>query len=701
MELLAPAGNFECLTAAVQNGANAVYFSGKAFGARSYADNFDYAELEHAVDYCHLRNCKAYITVNTLILDKEFKELEDYLRFLSKVGVDAVIVQDLGAVSLIREVYPELPVHASTQMSVHNAAGVKELEKIGVKRVVLARELSKDNITEIVNTTAIEIEVFVHGAMCMSYSGQCLMSSLLGGRSGNRGKCAQPCRLPYRINNEQDAKFNLSLKDMSLLNHLAELQNIGVTSLKLEGRMKGAAYVAAVVQTYRRCLDSGTSPTEEELRILRSVFFRGGYSNGYFTGQTGREMFTFNKPDNPYQKENSETNKELLKSFNNVENIRHKLKGHMIVSPGQCPTIRWDCEGISVVYTGTEKVQMAQQRSLTQEAVLAQMLKTGGTVFEITEFTTDISSNCFLPVRTLNEIRRESLHCLEEKMISSYKREVTRTNNNIQRIFSRDSYVLSTEKREKEYRCSVLSIEQFRTAQEFPFNYIGVPLSMAIKYHTELLQQKERIILIPPAILREDEWKKCCNDLQMMWQAGFRALYIHNISMVNIEIPFRKYGSFRLNIFNQRSAEFFLENGCESITLSPELNLSQIRDIAGKFHCECIVYGHLPLMITENCIIRNQKTCLCEGENYITDRLGISFPVVKDDDICRSVILNAKPIYMADKYEDLRRSHIRCRHLMFTTENKLECAAVCSDYFSECGNALTEQFTRAHFYKGV
>lgn len=700
MELLAPAGNFECLTAAVQNGADAVYFSGKTFGARSYANNFDCMELEKALDYCHLRNCKAYITVNTLVFDKEFEELSNYLLFLSKAGADAVIVQDLGVVALILEKYPELPIHASTQMSVHNSAGVKALEEHNIKRVVLARELSKNDIAEIADTTNTELEIFAHGAMCMSYSGQCLMSSMLGGRSGNRGKCAQPCRLPYRITGSREEKFYLSLKDMSLLNHLAELQNIGITSLKLEGRMKGAAYVAAVVQTYRRCLDSGTPPSDDDLRLLNSVFFRGGYSDGYLTAQTGRKMFAFDKPDNPYQREDNENTKKLLKTFVNTENVFRKLEGRLVVTSGQFPIIHWKCDNFTISHIGSEVVQMAQQRPLTPETVQMQMRKTGGTIFEIEKLIVELSPDCFLSTKALNELRRNSLQQLQKQIIASYKRDKHKENLCSDITFSKtqENFV----KEQAEYHCSVLTLEQYHAVKQFAFTHIGVPISLAMQHHTELIQEKERIILIPPAILRESEWKKCQNELDTLWKRGFRSIYVHNISMLNTKLPYQKYGSFRLNVTNYRSAEFFLQNGCTNVTLSPELTLSQTRDIALAYPTESIIYGHLPLMITENCIIRNIKNCVCENDrNYLIDRLGISFPIVKDNDICRSVVLNAKPIYMADKQIDLQRNNILKRHLMFTIENISECMLICSDYFNEKNETSIIDYTRAHFYKGV
>ena len=301
MELLAPAGNIECLKAAVNNGADAVYFAGKSFGARSYADNFTFEEMYDSVKYCRLRNVKSYVTVNTMTLDREFGELDEFISFLADAGADGVIVQDLGVLRRISQICPQMPIHASTQMTVHNLEGVRALEGIGVKRVVLSRELSKNDIEYIINNCNAEIEVFVHGAMCMSYSGQCLMSSVLGGRSGNRGKCAQPCRLEYHDKGGKD-RFYMSLKDMSLLNHLEELKDMGVASFKIEGRMKGVDYVSQVVRTYRNCIDELRKPEKDEIDRINRVFFRGGLSDGYYKNNIGPSMFAFDKPDNPYKK---------------------------------------------------------------------------------------------------------------------------------------------------------------------------------------------------------------------------------------------------------------------------------------------------------------------------------------------------------------------------------------------------------------
>ena len=344
MELLAPAGNMECLKMAVKSGADAVYFAGKLFGARSFADNFSDEEIYEAAEYCRLRGVKTYITVNTMMVDREFSDIDRFVEVLANAGVDGVIVQDLGVVERIHNICPDMPVHASTQMTVHNLAGVKRLEEMGISRVVLSRELSFEDISYIAQNCNAELEVFVHGAMCMSYSGQCLMSSMLGGRSGNRGKCAQPCRLSYHSGDGKD-KFYLSLKDMSLAGHLEKLQSIGVASLKIEGRMKGEEYISSVVGTYRKCIDEHRMPTVEENNRMNRVFFRGGLTDGYFAEKIGPDMFAFDKPDNPYEKQGGED------KFIPDERIT-KVKCIAKFSEGETPEITLSAMGIEVTVHG-------------------------------------------------------------------------------------------------------------------------------------------------------------------------------------------------------------------------------------------------------------------------------------------------------------------------------------------------------------
>ena len=697
MELLAPAGNFECLKAAVQNGADAVYFAGKFFGARSFANNFDEKELEAAVDYCHLRGAAAHITVNTLVADREMRELRKYVGFLSKIGADAVIVQDLGVMAIIRETCPELPIHASTQMTIHNTAGVLQVQELGASRVVLARELSKAEIARIAAQTEIELEVFAHGAMCMSYSGQCLMSSMIGGRSGNRGKCAQPCRLPYQINGSREKKFFLSLKDMSLLSHLTELKDIGVASLKIEGRMKGPAYVAAVVGIYRHCLDDNVLPTENELNLLDSVFFRGGYTDGYFTGAAGRKMFAFDKPDNPYKNGNEKVVRELAKTYQETEKRKRKCTGELWVSKGAPPRIVWKTECCSTDFTGAVPVQEAQRIALTEESIKTQLCKTGGTVFTVSDLKIHLQEGCFLSAKDLNELRRDSLAKLENKILSGFKRAGCRN------FFSgsRGSQKADEVRKTVSFHCSVRTMEQLKRVREFPFERIGVPLSLFQKHKDELKGFAEQIIIDPPVILKESRFAKCRNSLNELYQEGFRSIYIHNLGTAGDPCAFERFASFRMNVFNRISVRELQRLGFAGITASPELNLAQLSEISEEFPLIVIGYGRLPLMITENCIVRNHEKCPCrKEENTMTDRMEIRFPIVKDDDSCRSVVLNSKPVYMADKMQDLKRARLSAVHLMFTVESGQECAAVCREYF-EKPTGYVSDYTRAHFYKGV
>ncbi|MBQ3573297.1 MAG: U32 family peptidase, partial [Clostridia bacterium] len=393
MELLAPAGTFDCVLTAVDSGADAVYFAGQEFGARSFAGNLTDEEIYRAADYCHLRGVRAYVTVNTLLYDKEYKDLEKFIRTLTLAGVDAVIVQDLGVLRLVRELSPDIELHASTQMTVHSADGVRELERLGVSRVVLSRELSGEEIRKIISSTKAEAEVFVHGAMCMSYSGQCLMSSIIGGRSGNRGRCAQPCRLPYSDGDK--TKYYLSLKDMMLAEHIRSLEDMGVASLKIEGRMKGEAYVASVVSTYRRLIDEKRMPTRGEIDDLNRIFFRGGFTDKYFTGSIGPDMFAFDKPDNPYLKNDG-------KRAEKPKERRIKTELYARLCEGELPYISMKCQGALAEVTGESAVQTAIGRPLTEESVRERLSKTGGTAFEISDAKIELSGAPFVPASAIN-----------------------------------------------------------------------------------------------------------------------------------------------------------------------------------------------------------------------------------------------------------------------------------------------------------
>lgn len=690
VELLAPAGNFECLVAAVQSGADAVYFAGKSFGARNFAENFDRAELKRAVDYCHLRGAKAYVTVNTLVLDAEMNELCDYLRFLSEAGVDAIIVQDMGVLELAKMIVPDLPIHASTQMTIHNIEGVKFLEKMSVKRVVLSRELSAREIREISENTSAELEVFIHGALCMSYSGQCLFSSMIGGRSGNRGKCAQPCRLPYKINNSRDKAFFLSLKDLMGINYLDELSCAGVLSFKIEGRMKGAAYVAAVVGVYRKYIDNPDSVTADDIKILESIFNRGGYTDGYLSGNPGKDMFAPHKPDNPYLKETSRLEKELLARIKN-ENRKRKISGKVIFRNEIPPTLCLSCGDMVVEYKHNMIPEKAMNTALDVSTVIAQLSKTGGTPFEFSEILAEVEDGLFLSAGELNKIRREALKMLEEKIIHSFERTNSRSEYN-NKIFNCD--VQSTD-----FVCEITKDEQLETVKDFMFDKFYIPVGLIERNRKIADTIKEKIVIVMPAILKNSEYITYTKRAKTLLDEGYHGILIHNVSLINKFSGYNIYGGFRLNTANSHSLEFLSQAGLKAVELSPELNFGQIKNLSKPIPAGVMVYGRLPIVVSENCLIKNGDKCPCNGENSITDRFGIKFPVVKDGDICRSVILNSKKTMLLGDMEKIKNTNVGFVRLYFTDESPDECKVISNAFLAD-GEYSMEDFTRGHFNKG-
>ncbi len=671
----------ECLKAAVSAGADAVYFAGKLFGARSYADNFSNDEIKEAVKYCHLRQVKVYVTVNTLVSDREIPEAMEYLKMLCNIGVDAVIVQDIGILSLIRENFKELAVHGSTQMTIHNTDGVLALENLGAEQVVLSRELSLNEIREIKENSEIKLEVFVHGALCMCYSGQCLMSSVLGKRSGNRGKCAQPCRLEYKINDFNQKGFYMSLKDLCAIKHIKELEKIGVSSLKIEGRMKGEEYVREVVGIYRKYMDSGEEIHPEDLERLNRIFFRGGQTDGYLTGKSGREMFCFNKPDNPYEKQSLDKNAFVEKSRKIALECKFKAK------EGEYPEIEIWGMGIRTFAQGETVLQKGERCPLTEEFITEKLSKTGGTPYEFKDIEVEIDGKSFMAAREVNELRRSVLGKFEEKYLGGFLKNCDYTIREI-----------PEEKRERaEFVCKVSSLSQFDIVKEFDFADFKVPAGLLIENHEKFAEYKDKIIIETPAIIKES--KACRKITDSLFDLGFKKLAVNNMALVNCD-KFQRFGDFRLNVYNSRSLEFFKNQGFYSVALSPEMNIGAIRDLKKSVKTEATVYGRLPLMVTENCIIRNREKCPCSRDvNYLTDRKGVKFPVIRDGGECRSVILNSTPTFMGDKINEVKESGVQRLMLYFTTETKEETEKICRIFFEE--NGTVEDFTRLHYYKGA
>jgi len=666
-ELLAPAGSFESLKAAVLNGTDAVYLGGSLFNARASATNFNDHELEQAVNFCHLHKVKVYVTVNILITDKEFDDLDKFVRTINRIGVDAVIVQDIGVAAYIKRIAPDLNLHASTQMTVYDVEGAKFLKSLGFTRVVLARELSAEKIKQISIESGIETEIFVHGAMCFCYSGQCLMSGIIGGRSGNRGKCAQPCRLEYSINNKKG--FLMSLKDMCLINHLKEIEQCGVTSLKIEGRMKGPEYVGTVVSTYRKYLDSNTSVTKEDYNRLETIFYRGGFSDGYFKAKKGKDMFCHTKPDNPYLLQ-----KNIAKTDENYKKTAiHFYFNASIGKPLSLLAI--DEYGNSAEYTSDFILEKANASSATTEKIKNNLTKLGDTVFDTETIEINIDKDVFIPTSEINKARREVAVNLEKAIIASYKRP----ENNIKHNINQNHH------QNKEFDVSVYvsDKEQLKAIRKTDCKRIYVPI--------ELDDFKENEIVVLPRISPD-------NLDEIVSKIKNKTVLVRNIGQIEVAKRHNKiiHLDFTMNVFNSYACDFYKSIDIENITLSTELTLKQITPLTKICNCECVIYGKIPMMITENCIIKSSVGCQKGG--YLYDRTNEAF-LVKCLDGCRNEIYNSKPIVMSDKINDVIYSGVSYGRLNFVDETPDQCVEIYDCYKN--GNKILSEFTRGKFYKGV
>ena len=660
MEILSPAGDFEALKAAVSAGADAVYLGGNHFSARSFAKNFTDEEMLNAVDYCHLRKVKVYAAVNTLISDREMKEAEKYIRYLSEIGIDGIIIQDLGLIETSRSVAPSLPLHASTQMTVIDSYGASLLKENGFSRVVLARELSGNKFREIRKKANMEIEVFVHGAICVCYSGQCLMSSFIGGRSGNRGRCAQPCRLMYKMGNRTG--YLLSPKDMSLIEHIKEIKEYGIDSLKIEGRMKSADYVGTVTSVYRKYVDNPQKVSKEDLEKLYNIFNRGGYTDRYFTGHKSPDMICHTKPDNPYLNQK--------KADITVYEKKRKINIEFELYPNRPLYLKMtDESGVTAEYNGDIKSETAQNVPLSEERVVSQLSKLGGTVFEAGTIRAEINGDITLPISEINKARRECIETLEKNIVLSYRRN--------------DSALHYTEIKENKKQDFILSVrvsteEQLKAIRKTDCKKIYAPLNIA----------KGNEIAVLPRITPD--------NIELKHVKHALATNIGQVKILNdLKIPY--YADFTLNVFNSRSVDFLTKSNAKGIILSCELMLAQIREIKSEIPLGSIVYGRIPLMITENCLINSSIGCVKGKGSILRDRVGEKFPI-RCTENCQSEIFNSKPIMMSDKMNEIK-SCLSEGILMFTTETPEECVEIYNAYKN--GEKIDAEFTRGKFYKGV
>lgn len=693
MELLAPAGSMEALRAAVCNGADAVYLGADTFNARMNARNFSAADLQEAIVYCHVRGVKVHLTLNTLVLDREMPRAAELIRMAASCGVDAFIVQDLGMVSLCRQLAPDVPIHASTQMSIHSLEGVLEAAALGCSRVVLARELPAEEIAHICKKSPVEIEVFVHGALCMCYSGQCYLSSVIGRRSGNRGQCAQPCRLPYGYGRFESTRYPLSLKDNCLAGELDELRRMGVASIKIEGRMKRPEYVAIVTRAYRTVLNGGKL-TQADLQELETAFSRQGFTDGYFKGQAGSDMFG--------RRQESEDTADLFASaratYEQGETQRIGVRFYAMIHRGQPARLAVEDPDGNLCRTYGPVPEQAVYRSLTAQDLEQQLKKTGGTPYLCTSVRSSLDPDLMLPASAINAMRRDVIAELTAKRGRAEKPHLNAYDEP-----PRYDGISG----EPQLTVAVRTADQITSRMlSMKPTVLYVPLSELVE-HPELRQRvgvETQLAAILPRVIWSGELVPIARQLRTVYDMGVRQVLAGNLGQLHIAraAGFAVRGDFGLNIVNSRAMRYLREQGLDSQLLSFELTLPQIRDISKAVPAEVLIYGRLPLMLMENCVIKNRTgTCTCQtGTVRLVDRVGEEFPIVKDPGTCRNVLLNGKKLYLLDKKDAFRGMGLWALRLQFTTENPSEIDKVLMDYQ---GRAVFDagSYTRGLYSRGV
>ena len=675
-ELLAPAGSREALVAAVQNGANAVYLGVDEFNARRGARNFSLEELPAVVAYCHLRDVRVYLTLNTLVTDRELRSLSSVAKRACECGVDAVLVQDWGVLDTLRRVTPELPLHASTQMTVHNLSGAEEAAKRGLSRVVLARELCREDIRELCEKSPVEVEVFAHGALCMCWSGQCAMSAVIGQRSGNRGLCAQPCRLPY------NGGYPLSLHDLCLADYVPELMDMGVACLKLEGRMKRPEYVAAVTGIYARLIKEHRGPTEEERTRLAEAFSRDGFTDGYYTGRTGRSMFGVRPKNARWPEEWFASLREDYES-GTLRLVPIDVEARVVKDQHMTLTAR-DSQGREVSVTGALP-EPARTRSVTAAELETRLRKTGGTAFRVEHCDVHVEDGLAVSAASVNALRREAVAAMEAARTAVPPRPVNAYVPPESAENPADPPLLTV---------SLMHVRQFSAelAALRPA-LICLPIDELAALDLSPYLEYTRFCAVLPRVYRTGEEARLREQLAEAQRRGVTAVGIGNLGHFALTSDFNleKRGELSLNVFNSSALRFLKQCGLSTAAVSFELRHEQIRDLQKCLPCEAVIYGRLPLMITENRI-------QTDPEGMLTDRRGERFPVLETAG-GRSEVENAKVLYLAD-HDDWQSLGLRYARLRFTTESAEDCVRVLRDH-QEGGGHAPEALTRGLYYRGV
>lgn len=698
-ELLAPAGSLEILKGVIESGADAVYVGGSMFGARAYANNFTEEELLEAIDFAHLRGVKVYLTVNTLIKNSEFSKLYDYLLVYYKRGLDAVIVQDIGVVKAIHEYFPSMEIHTSTQMTVTGADGVRFLSQFGVTRVVMAREVSLAEMKRIHEETGMELEAFVHGALCYSYSGQCLFSSILGGRSGNRGRCAQPCRLPYTVEGKKD-EYILSLKDMCGIKALDKLHDAGVYSLKIEGRMKQLEYACGVVKYYRSYIDSKKPVSDADYDRIKALGNRCGFTDRYYFDHNGSDMVTYVKPN--FVSNATEPSPEKRKL---------SIEGELVLregEPGSLTVKRGD-----VTYKASiEPVSAALKAPLDKKAAIDRINKTGDTDFEFSHIKAQIGENVFVPNGALNKLRRDAISGLCDKLLKKYYRNDARYAD-MSKLTALPEHVVKSDAAHDEaindYTtiCSCMTRAQLDTLigyECFDVFYLDFDMyerKTLIQQFADdvqsLTKRNKKVYLMLPTIFRADSSDYFVSIAKELDKVSFKGFVVKNYEELylteNLFTGKKVILDHNMYTFNDVSKSAFFEHGVSGDTVPLELNSREIMH-RNNIGSQMIVYGYYPLMTTANCVHKNTKGCDKKQKLiYLKDRYNKSFAVCNNCKECYNTIYNSLPTMLIKNIGKLKEAGIRSFRYSFTIETPKQIKAVMDDKVAE--------YTNGHYKRGV
>lgn len=698
-ELLAPAGSLEILKGVIESGADAVYVGGSMFGARAYANNFTEEELLEAIDFAHLRGVKVYLTVNTLIKNSEFSKLYDYLLVYYKRGLDAVIVQDIGVVKAIHEYFPSMEIHTSTQMTVTGADGVRFLSQFGVTRGVMAREVSLAEMKRIHEETGMELEAFVHGALCYSYSGQCLFSSILGGRSGNRGRCAQPCRLPYTVEGKKD-EYILSLKDMCGIKALDKLHDAGVYSLKIEGRMKQLEYACGVVKYYRSYIDSKKPVSDADYDRIKALGNRCGFTDRYYFDHNGSDMVTYVKPN--FVSNAAEPSPEKRKL---------SIEGELVLregEPGSLTVKRGD-----VTYKASiEPVSAALKAPLDKKAAIDRINKTGDTDFEFSHIKAQIGENVFVPNGALNKLRRDAISGLCDKLLKKYYRNDARYAD-MSRLTALPEHVVKSDAAHDEaindYTtiCSCMTRAQLDTLISYEcFDVFYLDFDMydrntLIQQFADdvksLTKRNKKVYLMLPTIFRADSSDYFVSIAKELDKVSFEGFVVKNYEELylteNLFTGKKVILDHNMYTFNDVSKSAFFEHGVSGDTVPLELNSKEIMH-RNNIGSQMIVYGYYPLMTTANCVHKNTKGCDKKQKLiYLKDRYNKSFAVCNNCKECYNTIYNSLPTMLTKNISKLKEAGIRSFRYSFTIETPKQIKAVMDDKVAE--------YTNGHYKRGV